>query len=50
MNRGDIYEIRLPRGGGSGHEKTGRRYAVIVQVDELLELSTVLVAPTSTKG
>ena len=45
MTRGDIYRVRLPRRGG--HEQHGARYAVIVQADELLGLSTVLVAPTS---
>lgn len=30
-----------------GHEQRGARYAVIVQADEFLDLSTVLVAPTS---
>jgi len=31
-----------------GREQRGARFAVIVQADELLGLSTVLVAPTST--
>jgi len=30
-----------------GHEQRGARYAVIVQADEFLDLSTVLVSPTS---
>ena len=34
--------------GVRGHEQRGARYAVIVQADEFLQLSTVLVAPTST--
>lgn len=50
MTRGEIYEVRLPSRGRGGHEQRGRRYAVIVQVDELLELSTVIVAPTSTRA
>jgi len=33
--------------GGRGHTQRGSRYAVVVQADELLGLSTVLVAPTS---
>ena len=33
-----------------GHEQRGARYAVIVQADEFLDLSTVLVAPTSTRA
>lgn len=45
MNRGDVYAVRLPR--RRGHEQHGRRYAVVVQADELLGLSTVIVAPTS---
>ena len=45
MNRGDVYRIRLP--ARRGHEQRGPRYAVIVQADALLGLSTALVAPTS---
>lgn len=45
MTRGDAYRVRLP--AGRGHEQGGSRYVVIVQADELLGLSTVLVAPTS---
>lgn len=45
MTRGDIYRVRLHSRGG--HEQHGSRYAVLVQADELLELSTLLVAPTS---
>jgi mRNA interferase MazF len=45
VTRGDIYRVRLPKRGG--HEQHGARYAVLVQADELLGLSTVLVAPTS---
>ncbi len=33
--------------GARGHEQRGARYAVIVQADEFLDLSTVLVSPTS---
>jgi len=43
--RGDVHELRLPR--GAGHEQQGRRYGVIVQANELLPRSVVLVAPTS---
>jgi mRNA interferase MazF len=43
--RGDVHEFRLPR--GSGQEQQGRRYGVIVQANELLPRSVVLVAPTS---
>lgn len=47
--RGDVYQLRAPR-GGRGHEQQGRRYAVVVQADELDLLSTWLVAPTSTSA
>jgi mRNA interferase MazF len=43
--RGEIYRLRLPSSGG--REQRGARYGVIVQADELLGLSTALVAPTS---
>jgi mRNA interferase MazF len=45
MTRGDVYRVRLAKRGG--HEQAGPRYAVIVQADELLALSTAIVAPTS---
>ncbi len=45
MLRGDVHEFRPPR--GTGHEQQGRRYTVIVQANELLPRSVVLVAPTS---
>ena len=45
MLRGDIHEFRPPR--GTGYEQQGRRYGVIVQANELLPRSVVLVAPTS---
>jgi mRNA interferase MazF len=45
VTRGDVYRVRLP--DGRGHEQRGPRYAVIVQADALLGLSTALVAPTS---
>src|ERR1700733_7609673 len=43
--RGDIHEFRPAR--GTGHEQHGQRYGVIVQANELLPRSVVLVAPTS---
>jgi mRNA interferase MazF len=46
MNRGEIHRFRVPR-GTRGHEQAGRRYAVVLQADELAPLSTVIVAPTS---
>jgi mRNA interferase MazF len=45
VTRGDVYRVRLPP--SRGHEQLEPRYAVLVQADELLGLSTVLVAPTS---
>lgn len=48
MTRGDVYRIRLP--ATRGHEQAGARYAVIVQADELLPLSTAIVAPTSRRA
>jgi mRNA interferase MazF len=48
VNRGDVYRVR-PR-DRSGHEQQGTRFAVVVQTDGLMRLSTVLVAPTSTSA
>lgn len=45
MLRGDVYHFRLPR--GIGHEQHGARYGVVLQADELLPRSVVIVAPTS---
>ncbi len=45
MTRGEVYRVRLP--ASRGREQAGPRYAVIVQAEELLGLSTVIVAPTS---
>jgi mRNA interferase MazF len=44
--RGDVHELKLPR--GRGRVQHGRRFAVIVQADDLLALSTIVVCPTST--
>lgn len=44
--RGDIYRLRSPR-DARGDEQSGRRFAVVVQSDDL-PLSTWLVAPMST--
>lgn len=46
MVRGDVHAISLPR--GRGRVQHGRRYAVIVQADDLMTLSTVVICPTST--
>lgn len=45
MLRGEVHEFRVPR--GTGHQREGRRYGVIVQANELLPRPVVLVAPTS---
>ncbi len=45
MRRGDIFELRLPK--GRGHEQRGKRYGVVVQSDAMLPRSVILVAPTS---
>jgi mRNA interferase MazF len=47
MVRGEVFRLRAPR-GPRGSEQRGARYAVVIQSDELLALSTVLVSPTST--
>lgn len=49
MVRGEIFRLPAPR-GARGHEQRGARFAVVVQADEFLGLSTVLVAPTSTSA
>jgi len=45
VRRGEVYRFRAPK--GVGHEQQGVRYGVVVQADELLPRSVVLVAPTS---
>lgn len=47
MVRGEVFRLPAPN-RRRGHEQQGARYAVIVQADDLLDLSTVLIAPTST--
>ena len=49
MVRGEVLRLRVPR-GTRGSEQRGARYAVVVQGDDLLALSTVLVSPTSTSA
>lgn len=48
MRRGDILNLRLPK--GVGHEQHGKRFGVVVQADAFLPRSVVLVAPTSTSA
>ena len=45
MLRGDVYQFKLPR--GVGHEQHGDRFGVVVQAEEFLPRSVVIVAPTS---
>jgi mRNA interferase MazF len=40
-----VYRFRIPK--GVGHEQQGERFGVVVQADELLPRSVILVAPTS---
>jgi mRNA interferase MazF len=47
--RGEVFQLPSPR-DTRGHEQRGGRYAVIVQADEFVDLSTVLVSPTSTSA
>lgn len=47
MVRGEVFRLPSPR-GARGREQRGARYAVVVQADELMALSTTLVSPTST--
>ncbi len=47
--RGDVHVLRSTR-DARGHEQRGLRYAVVLQSDYLAELSTWLVAPTSTSA
>jgi mRNA interferase MazF len=49
MVRGEVFRLPAPK-GARGREQRGARYAVVVQADELMALSTTLVAPTSTSA
>lgn len=48
MLRGDVYRFKLPR--GVGREQYGERFGVVVQANEFLPRSIVIVAPTSTSA
>ena len=48
MHRGDVYELRLR--GGAGYDQRALRYGVVVQAEELLPRSAVLLAPTSRRA
>jgi mRNA interferase MazF len=43
--RGDVHPIKLPH--RRGRVQHGPRFAVVVQADDLLALSTVVICPTS---
>ncbi|HTP19306.1 MAG TPA: type II toxin-antitoxin system PemK/MazF family toxin [Solirubrobacteraceae bacterium] len=47
MVRGEVFRLPAAR-AARGREQRGARYAVVVQADEFLHLSTTIVAPTST--
>jgi mRNA interferase MazF len=49
MVRGEVFRLPAPR-GARGREQRGARFAVIVQAEEFLDLSTLLVSPTSTSA
>ena len=49
MRRGDVFALSAPR-SPRGREQRGRRFGVVLQNDDLLALSTVIVAPTSTRA
>jgi mRNA interferase MazF len=49
MVRGEIFRLPAAR-SRRGQAHRGARFAVVVQSDDLLELSTVLVAPTSSRA
>lgn len=49
MVRGEVFRLPAPR-SARGREQRGARYAVVVQADEFLHLSTTIVAPTSTSA
>ncbi len=49
MLRGEVFHLP-PRRGARGHEQRSARFAVVVQADEFLDLSTTLVAPSSTSA
>jgi mRNA interferase MazF len=49
MVRGEVFRLPPPR-AARGREQRGARYAVVLQADEFLYLSTTIVAPTSTSA
>jgi len=49
VQRGEVFRLR-PSRAVRGHEQAGSRYGVVLQSDALLALSTVIIAPTSTRA
>ena len=49
MVRGEVFRLPAAR-ATRGREQRGAQYAVVVQADEFLHLSTTIVAPTSTSA
>jgi mRNA interferase MazF len=49
MVRGEVFRLPSPR-STRGREQKGPRYAVVVQADEFMALSTTIVSPTSTSA
>jgi mRNA interferase MazF len=47
--RGEVFRLPSPR-NARGKEQRGARFAVVVQADEFMALSTTLVSPTSTSA
>jgi mRNA interferase MazF len=45
VQRGEVFRFKIPK--GLGHEQHGVRFGVVVQADEFLPRSVVIVAPTS---
>ena len=45
MQRGEVFRFKIPK--GLGHEQHGVRFGVVVQADECLPRTVVIVAPTS---
>ena len=45
MQRDEVFRFKIPK--GLGHEQHGVRYGVVIQADEFLPRSVVIVAPTS---
>ena len=45
MQRGEVFRFKIPK--ALGHEQHGVRFGVVVQADEFLPRSVVIVAPTS---